>query len=406
MKIDFPYNDDLLRLNSIFNKDGADNLRIVGGAIRNFLLKKEIVDFDLSCVFPPEEIVKILRDNNIKFKLVGVSFGTVMAIVNNKSYEITSTREDIQTNGRHAVVKYTADFKIDASRRDFTFNALYLDFNNNLYDYFGGLEDLKKGIVRFIGSAEARIKEDYLRILRFFRFFCYYGTVLDNEGLKFSTIYKDELKKLSSERIKSEMFKILLADYPIQVLKIMEDNGILNLITGLNKFNFNKLEILYSLKKFLNVGIDSTLALALLLKNADEVNIIKDKWKLSNKESDVILYLLKHGKDKSYDVNNIKRLVFLEKNKDYIGDLIIFNGVINNENIDNINNYLEILRTLKLPKLPINGIDLEENGFLDKNKYTELLDEAKEMFVKSDFSLTKKEIISKLKLLTYGNNTL
>ena len=143
MKINFPYNKDLFLLDKIFNTDTPDNLRIVGGAVRNFLLNKKINDFDLSTTFLPQETQKILDDNNIKNIPTGINFGTVTAIINNKTYEITSTRKDIKTDGRHAVVEYTKDFKIDAERRDFTFNALYLDFKGNIYDYFEGIKDLK-----------------------------------------------------------------------------------------------------------------------------------------------------------------------------------------------------------------------------------------------------------------------
>ncbi|HSQ97630.1 MAG TPA: CCA tRNA nucleotidyltransferase [Rickettsiales bacterium] len=396
MKINFPYNNDLLKLNSIFNTEGEDNLRIVGGAVRNFLLNKDVVDYDLSCIFSPEKVAQILKDNHIKYISVGIKFGTITAIINGKPYEITSAREDIQTDGRHATVKYTNDFKIDAARRDFTFNALYLDFDNNVYDYFNGLDDLKKGIVRFIGNADSRINEDYLRILRFFRFFCYYGTFLDNEGLKFSIIYKDKLKTLSGERIKSEMFKILSSDYPLQALKIMADNGILQLITDLNKFNFDKLEILYSFKKYLNIEINPTLVLSLILNNLEELKILKSNWKLSNKENDIISYLLKHNKDKNYNLTHIKRILFLDMDKNYVNNLILFNGIINNQNFNIINSNLDFIKTLKLPKLPIKGNDLEQNGFLNKNEYTKLINTAKEIFMESDYSLGKTEIVKKL----------
>ena len=143
-KIDFPYTKELLLLNNIFNGTHGDNLRIVGGAIRNFLLNKEISDFDLSTTFLPEQTIEILEQNKIKYFSTGIGFGTVVAVINNKIFEITTTREDIKTDGRHAEVKFTQNFEIDAKRRDFTFNALYLDFHNNLFDYFNGIEDLIK----------------------------------------------------------------------------------------------------------------------------------------------------------------------------------------------------------------------------------------------------------------------
>ncbi|MDD2839690.1 MAG: CCA tRNA nucleotidyltransferase [Rickettsiales bacterium] len=395
-KIDFPYNKDLLILNNIFNINDADNLRIVGGAVRNFLLNKKISDFDLSCIFSPEKVAQILENNKIKYIPTGIKFGTITAIVQGKPYEITSTREDIQTDGRHAVVKYTNDFKIDAERRDFTFNALYLDFNNNIYDYFNGIDDLKKGIVRFIGSAESRINEDYLRILRFFRFYCYYGTVLDNEGLRFSIALKDKLALLSSERIKTEMFKILNANYPIQTLEIMEKNGILQLISGLSKFNFEKLEILYSLKSYLNIEISPVLVLSLMLNKIEDLNILNDKWKLSKKEFNEILYLVKHKNDKIYNEKEIKKILFLDNNKDFLYHLIVVNSVMNNQNIKDINLNLDFVKQLNLPKLPINGNDLEVSGFLNKVEYRNIINKANEIFIESNFSLNKNKILSKL----------
>ena len=395
MKINFPYNQDLLKLNEIFNKNNQDNLRIVGGAVRNFLLNKEIIDFDLSTTFTPTETQKILDKNNIKNIPTGVNFGTITAIFNKKTYEITSTRKDIQTDGRHAIVEYTKDFKIDAERRDFTFNALYLDFNNNVYDYFNGISDLKKGIVRFIGNAESRIKEDYLRILRFFRFYTYYGNVLDNEGLKYSILYKEKLNSLSAERIKTEMFKIFDAKFPLDVLKIMFKNEILQIITDIKNFNFNFLEYFYSIEEYLIEKSNTELAISLFLNNQNDPAILKNKWKLSNKEYQLIQYLFNHKQDKKYDLDKIKEIIFLDA-KNYIQQLIILNGIINQTSINEINSNLDFANNIILPKLPINGNDLFNNGFTDKSKYGDLLNIAKNLFIKSNYSLKKEEIIKQL----------
>ena len=395
MKINFPYNQDLLKLNEIFNKNNQDNLRIVGGAVRNFLLNKEIIDFDLSTTFTPTETQKILNENNIKNIPTGVNFGTITAIFNKKTYEITSTRKDIQTDGRHAIVEYTKDFKIDAERRDFTFNALYLDFNNNVYDYFNGISDLKKGIVRFIGNAESRIKEDYLRILRFFRFYTYYGNVLDNEGLKYSILYKEKLNSLSAERIKTEMFKIFDAKFPLDVLKIMFKNEILQIITDIKNFDFNFLEYFYSIREYLVEKSNTELAISLFLNNQNDLEILKNKWKLSNKEYQLIKYLLNRKQDKKYDLDKIKEIIFLD-GKNYIQQLIILNGIINQTSINEINSNLDFANNIILPKLPINGNDLFNNGFIDKSKYSDLLNVAKNLFIKSNYSLKKEEIIKHL----------
>jgi poly(A) polymerase len=396
MKVNFPYNRNLLELNSIFNTNNSDNLRIVGGAVRNFILGKEISDFDLSCIFTPNKIIQILSENNIKYVLNGVKFGTVIAIIDNKPYEITSTREDIKTDGRHAVVKYISDFQIDAGRRDFTFNALYLDFHNNIYDYFNGLDDLKRGIVKFVGDPQLRIKEDYLRILRFFRFYCYYGTVLDNDGLRFSVAYKDALKTLSGERIRSEMLKILAANCPIQTLKVMEKNNILQLVTNLKEFDFEKLEILYSLKQFLKTEFNLALVLSLLLTKIDDISILQKMWKLSNSEFNKITYLFNHKNDKVYNESDIKKILFLSKSKENIFDLIILNGVINLKNINDINSQIIIIKQFQIPKLPINGDDLRNSGFLDNRKYKNIINKANDIFIESNFSLDKNQILKEV----------
>ena len=396
-KIDFPYTKELLLLNNIFNGTHGDNLRIVGGAIRNFLLNKEISDFDLSTTFLPEQTIKILKQNNIKYFPIGIGFGTVVAVINNKMFEITTTREDIKTDGRHAEVKFTQNFEIDAKRRDFTFNALYLDFHNNLFDYFNGIEDLMKGIVRFIGNAENRIQEDYLRILRFFRFYCYYGIVLDNQGLKYSIKYKDKLTTLSGERIKAEMFKILLSDCPIKTLHIMNQNGILQIITSIDDFDFNKIELLYSIKKYIKNNVSAELVLSLLLKNTDELDILRNKWKLSKKENNKIFNLLLHKGDKIYNKKQIQELLFYSNDKNHVIDLVIINAILNDINNpqDYINNLINFIQSIKIPSFPINGNDLEKLDIKNKEDYGKIISILKQAFIESDFKLTKEELLNK-----------
>lgn len=402
-KIDFPYTKELLLLNNIFNGTHGDNLRIVGGAVRNFLLNKEISDFDLSTTFLPEQTIKILEQNNIKYFPIGIGFGTVVAVINNKMFEITTTREDIKTDGRHAEVKFTQNFEIDAKRRDFTFNALYLDFHNNLFDYFNGIEDLIKGIVRFIGNAENRIQEDYLRILRFFRFYCYYGIVLDNQGLKYSIKYKDKLTTLSGERIKAEMFKILLSDCPIKTLHIMNQNRILQIITSIDDFDFNKIELLYSIKKYIKNNVSAELVLSLLLKNIDELDILRNKWKLSKKENNKIFNLLLHKGDKIYNKKQIQELLFYSNDKNHVIDLVIINAILNDISNpqDYINNLINFIQSIKIPSFPINGNDLEKLDIKNKKDYGKIISILKQAFIESDFKLTKEELLNKVNTINF-----
>ena len=161
----------------------------------------------------------------------GISHGTVIAIINKKKIEITTLRKDIKTDGRHAKVKFTKDWFIDSNRRDFTVNAMSCDFNGNLYDYHNGLKDLKEGRIKFIGDSKKRIKEDFLRILRYFRFYAYYGknNIEKNQINTFKNL-SSNLKKLSSERLYYEFEKILLSNNAYKVIKLMQNSGVLKYI--------------------------------------------------------------------------------------------------------------------------------------------------------------------------------
>jgi poly(A) polymerase len=202
--------------------------RFVGGAVRNALLGAPVVDIDIAVPVPPEETVKRLEAASIRAIPTGFDHGTVTAIKNGKIFEITSLRRDVATDGRHAVVAYTTEWDEDASRRDFTINALYAAADGEIFDYTGGLEDLIAGRVRFVGDPRARIREDYLRILRLFRFHAWYGKgEMDAEGLRASAEGKAGLAQLSGERIAKELLRLLECPNPAPVLRTMAASGIL-----------------------------------------------------------------------------------------------------------------------------------------------------------------------------------
>lgn len=206
--------------------------RLVGGCVRDLLLGYEIHDIDLAVPIPPQEIIDILEKEKIRVVPTGFEHGTVTAIIEGCPYEITTLRCDLQTDGRHAQVTWTDDWREDAARRDFTMNALSLDKEGILYDYFSGIEDLHNNIVRFVGNAEKRIEEDALRILRFFRFSARYSDWSKDNPLE-KTAYdairnkKSLISLLSSERIASEILKILSGPQVIAILSFMEEAGIL-----------------------------------------------------------------------------------------------------------------------------------------------------------------------------------
>ena len=185
-------------------------IRFVGGCVRKVISNEKIDDIDLATNLEPREICEALKKNKINFYETGIKHGTITAIINDYKFEITSLREDISTDGRHAEVNFSKDWKKDASRRDFTFNSIYADSEGNLFDPYNGKQDLYNGEINFIGKPELRIKEDYLRILRYIRFFLKYSKQKhDPEIVKFLKMNLDGISKLSKERLIDELRKIL-----------------------------------------------------------------------------------------------------------------------------------------------------------------------------------------------------
>jgi len=212
---------------------GADNIRFVGGAVRDTLIGKAVGDIDAATRLTPEDTMATLKAAGIRVVPTGLAHGTVTAVEDGQHVEITTLRIDVKTDGRHAEVAYTADWQADAARRDFTMNALYLTPEGMLFDPFGGLADLKAGHVRFIGNAEARIREDALRILRFFRFFAWYGKGKpDEEGVSACTALAVMLESLSAERVRDETLKLLGAPDPQGAWAEMAAAGIVDHLPG------------------------------------------------------------------------------------------------------------------------------------------------------------------------------
>ncbi|WP_114087574.1 CCA tRNA nucleotidyltransferase [Thalassospira profundimaris] len=209
------------RLFSVLAQQGG-TARFVGGCVRDALLARDLVDVDIACDLKPESTMAALKDAGIRVIPTGLQHGTITAIINDYSYEVTTLRVDVKTDGRHADIAFTENWLLDAKRRDFTFNALYADIDGTLYDPFHGEADLRIGKVRFIGVAEERIAEDYLRILRFFRFFAHYGRPpIDPIGAEACRKGVPGLHDISSERIRDEMIKLLRAKSPAATIADM-----------------------------------------------------------------------------------------------------------------------------------------------------------------------------------------
>ena len=201
----------------------------VGGCVRDFLMHRPIGDIDMATPLTPDEVQQRLEKTNIRIIPTGIKHGTLTLLLSDgQKVEITSFRQDIKTDGRHATVQFGTDIKQDALRRDLTINALYMDKTGQLTDFVGGLKDLKKKRIRFIGDANKRIQEDALRILRFYRFYgLFIGSVPDKSAIAACRCHKNLLKNISIERIKDEVFKLLSHPIPYKALHLMKQSGIL-----------------------------------------------------------------------------------------------------------------------------------------------------------------------------------
>jgi poly(A) polymerase len=212
---------------------GGEEARIAGGAVRDALLGITPHEVDFATTATPDEVERRARAAGLRTVPTGIAHGTVTVIADGTPFEVTTLRRDVETDGRHAVVAFGRDWSEDAQRRDFTINGLYLDRQGTVHDAVGGQADLLACRVRFIGDARARIREDYLRILRFFRFFARFsGSAPDGEALRAAIAEREGLRRLSRERVRAELLKLLVARHAVGAVEIMADSGLLGLLLG------------------------------------------------------------------------------------------------------------------------------------------------------------------------------
>jgi poly(A) polymerase len=266
---------------------GGEETRLVGGAVRDLALGETEVDFDLTTTATTDEVVRRAREAGFKVVPTGVAHGTVTIIVDGRALQTTTLREDVETDGRWAKVAFGRDFAADARRRDFTINALSLSADGTVHDTSGGLEDLAARRVRFIGEAEVRIREDYLRILRFFRFSARFAAGgLDREGLSAAIRARDGLTRLSRERVRAELMKLLLAPGAGEMVQTMGECGFLESVLGGVGYT-KRLQRLIAIEADRGVGADGILRLiALGVLIPEDAERLHDRLRLANAEAD------------------------------------------------------------------------------------------------------------------------
>lgn len=268
--------------------EGDEEARVAGGAVRNVLLGQPVTDIDIATTTTPEETERRAQAAGFRTVPTGREHGTITAVSDGRAFEVTTLRDDVETDGRHARVVFGRDWARDAERRDFTINALYATARGEVVDLVGGLADLDSRTLRFIGDAEARIREDYLRILRFFRFFAWYGDGRpDADGLRACARLKDGLERLSAERVRAELVKLLCAPDPSRALLWMRQSGVLSkVLPESDKWGIDAIHGLVAAERDLGWTPDPMLRLAAVVPpDAARIEAMAERLRLSNAES-------------------------------------------------------------------------------------------------------------------------
>ena len=382
---------------SISDFSDESEIRYVGGCIRKILNNEKVDDIDLATNIKPHKVCEVLKKDNISFYESGIEHGTITAKINNRKFEITSLRKDISTDGRYAKVEFSNDWYEDASRRDFTFNSIYSDLNGNLYDPFNGKIDLENGLVKFIGDAEKRIKEDYLRILRYIRFYLNYSKQKHSEELK-KTIRKNlnGIAKISSDRLLDELKKLVLSKGFLTLPKDNFSLEIINLvIPQLKNIKFFKNSNYYS-KKLISSKDFIFLVSLMIIDETDNCEYFLYKFNISNDDKKRIRFLAKYF-SKTLDNNlfTIKNLwkIFYYNGKEYLYDLIDFYIIKNNTSAKKLVILKEFFSNKSAPKLNVNAKFLMQKYNLKEGKELgKKLKVIEEFWLNNSFSINEKQI--------------
>jgi poly(A) polymerase len=369
-------------------RDAGGEARVVGGAVRNALLGLAVADTDIATTLASKKIVRMCKDFGFAAHETGIAHGTVTVVIDHQPFEVTTLRRDVATDGRHATVEFTDDWREDALRRDFAMNALYCDSNGNITDYTNGYADILTQKVRFVGAPAKRIKEDHLRILRFFRFHAHYGRgKLDAEGLLACAKARRNIKKLSTERITQELSKLLAAPKAAAVLQVMAEHEILQCILPhtLDWRVITRLPADPILRLFVLAKTPTDLDAVLRLSNQQKNRLLELSHaaalspKLAEKERRQILYEL--GAQVFTDATRIAHAKSRAKLEDLAWLALV----------DFANHW-------QPPKFPVSGQDLKSIGIAAGPNMGDILKQLEDWWVASDFTATRDDLLMRATL--------
>ena len=391
---------DKSEVNKIFDAiNGYNNIsevRYVGGCVRKILNKENTDDIDLATNLTPDQVKACLDNNKIKYFETGLEHGTITAKIDNQNFEITTLRKDVKTDGRHAIVEYTTNWEEDALRRDFTINSIYSDIDGNLYDPNNGHKDLINGIIKFIGEPETRIKEDYLRIIRYLRFYSGYSNV-DHE-LNIIKIIKQNIEglgKVSKERQFNELQKIIKLDNFLRIFSNKSSCELFSLIfpqlKNLKKFT----KLSKSSEKILRNKSSYFIISLLVIDETDNSDYFMYKYNLPNELKDKINFLKYYSINKNTnEILNKKELqkIFYYKEKSDLIDLIDFNLLYykQSKKLSELKTYFE---KLDKPTFPIKAQSLiDDYGYKEGRELGQKLKNLEIKWIENNFTLSKKDM--------------
>lgn len=379
-----------------------ETIRFVGGCIRDTLLGLSVKDIDIATLYSPQEILTFIEKKGFKVVPIGIEHGSVLAVINSQCFEITTLRKDIKTFGRHAKVSFTDDWLEDAKRRDFTINALYLSPQGELYDPWKGQEDLKRGFIKFIGAPEQRVQEDYLRILRFFRFLAHFGNeTIDQSSYDACKKFSSFLKLLSVERIHAEFLKLCSAVTPAFAIQKMYEAEVLDILFPTSKMFNNKLlsRLIQLEKKYPNLIFPNPLRRFYLLCIALSLHPLKeqDRFRFSKQEKNYLKLLNTLLNHRSLT----DAILLYRYPPNFVLDCRLIEAVLTNED-SKLDAFLSFLETWQNPLFPLKGEDLLKLGIPTSPQIGKYLYEIEEWWVKKNFLPTHfeclEEVIHRLKI--------
>ena len=381
---------------AINNYNETSEIRYVGGCVRKILNDEKTDDIDLATNLTPDQVKQCLDKNQIKFFETGIEHGTITAVIDDQNFEITTLRKDVKTDGRHAVVEYTTNWKEDSLRRDFSINSIYSDLDGNLYDPNSGHKDLNVGIIKFIGDPETRIKEDYLRIIRYLRFYTEYSKI-DHEINIIKIIKKniEGLGKISKERQFNELKKILKLDNFLKLFKNKTSCELFSLIFPQLK-NFKKLSKLSKPKEKIlkNKSLNFVISF-LVIDETDNSDYFVYKYNLPNELKDKINFLKNNSLNKdSTKIFNKKDLqkIFYYEGKSSTIDLIDFNLLYfkQSKKLSELKTYFE---KLDKPEFPIKAqLLINDYGLKEGRELGQKLKNLEMKWIENNFNLSKKDM--------------